>query len=183
MKSSTLTSSQVILLLAVALSCQAAVSDLFLTHGERQIKTAGRKNDTWYSTNKGSIKIKLDGLGIGTNETRVYLKGSIENLSDDKIESVVLDLIIINPENKMQALRERILIKAPVFRSETLLLQPLTKDLSTLSEIVKCYNRIKGADWSYEVVTAIGQKVADSSDSSYWVQEYYKVRSSWHPPN
>lgn len=144
----------------------------------KEVKEA-KNNDAWYAANKDKVAVKLKSISWTTNEASVRIVGSIENLTDEKISSILVDVIIVNKANNQEALRERMMISAPVFKSETYELRPLIRCLGE-SDLVQCLKRLKDFSWSYEMVTAIRQKSElDDISIRACANKYYKVRSFW----
>jgi len=175
-----------VILLVALLSCVLSTSagpldGIFDSKETKQ----GKKNDAWYTANKDKIKVELKTLRWDTNEANVWIEGTIENLSDDKISAVVIEVVIVNKENKQEALRERMKIAVPAFKSETYKLSRLSDETPIRfgtspgvlagSELVKCLNRIKDFSWSFELVTVI----SNANDCECF--NYYKIRSVWNP--
>lgn len=160
-----------------AFSARASVLDKVLD--PKVIKVA-KLNDGWYTTNRDRIHIKLDTLEAGTNDTRLRLKGTIENGSDDKLRGVVLEITIVNSANKQEALRERLMISAEVFRSETYNLNWLCGNPGE-SDIVNCLRRIKDYSWSFQVIAVLGNASGIGEPEARKASKYFKVKSFWKP--
>ena len=166
-----------LLFTAAVVSARAGVLDKVLD--SKTIKAA-KLNDGWYTTNRDRIHVRLDILQAGTNESRLRLKGAIENASDDKISGVVLEITIVNSANKQEALRERIMISGQVFRSETFNLNWLCGTTGE-SDIINCLRRIKEYSWSFQVLTVIGNNSGINEAEARKAEKYFKIKSFWTP--
>jgi hypothetical protein len=184
----TVTSTRSLSIILILVTCLGATmptsAGIFDTIGEKKMKSAGKQNDSWYAANKGQIKFSFSSVNYNTNHEKIVLQGTIENLSKDRISSVIIDFIIVNAKNNIEALRERMMIPLTVFGSETVQLGSLEIDRNFAqpgeSDIVKCLYRIKDATWSCQAVTAISKKVEDEAMlSGLGFEDYYKVRSIW----
>ena len=161
----------------IVFSTSAGVLDSILDSKETK---EGKKNDAWYAANKANIAVKLQSLSWNTNSSTIQFNGTIENLSDEKIAAVVMDITIVNSSNKQEALRERIKILTPVFKSETYRLPRLQRTLVGLtfandSDLLNCLDRLHDISFSFDVVTVI------SARSAFEGYDYYKIKSEWQP--
>ena len=142
----------------------------------------GKKNDTWFESNKSKIKFEAKSLKFSDDGKwiRLTIDGALENLSDRKITAIVVDFAITNNENNQEAIKRRFLIDVSAFKSETIKIPKLssTKD----SEFYKCMGGITNRSISYNLVTAIADH-GDDSDSFisliFWVGGYYKTEEMW----
>ena len=166
-----------LILVATACACVGGLLDL----NEKKI---GKKNDAWYEANKSKIKLTTESLGHRTQDKYAYLclVGSIENLSDSKLAGFVVEITIINNENNQEALKKRLLIYAPAFKSEKLKLEWLIGERN--SELIECIKRVKNSGFSCEIVAAIADTEGEETESCFalicWAKQYYQTKEIWN---
>ena len=149
---------------------------------ELRAKIPGYKNESWFGKNKVNITFSASKFSQGTilDDSKkqvpcLVLNGEVENKSDDKIRTLIVDVIVKNKANNLEALRERIAIRLSVFKSEKATFAA-KEDLRS-SEIEKCFQRIKNVEWYVELVAAIPEKYWD--DENLICEGYYKIKSEW----
>jgi len=157
---------------------------------ELRAKIPGLKNDAWFKRNKDKVKFELTKWDSRNDEKRVsgvalLLHCRIENSSDEKLIGVIIEVAIINEETKKEALREKIWLELPVFRTEkrdAVVVElasswGITETTKDESEIWECFKRIKEKSYTYSVVTVIPESMSDSEYSI--ALYYYKAKSTW----
>jgi hypothetical protein len=64
-----MTAALLLALLVVTAPAYGALLDIFDTYGQRQMKAAGKKNDTWYAANKELVKVKFERVSLTQMKT------------------------------------------------------------------------------------------------------------------